>query len=74
MEERVLINTEYITLGQLLKLKNIINSGGQAKYFLNENNVKVNGILDNRRGKKLFNGDKVVINQNEGFLILKKDS
>ena len=32
MEEKVLINTEHITLGQLLKLKNIINSGGQAKY------------------------------------------
>lgn len=74
MEEKVLINTEYITLGQLLKLKNVINSGGQAKFFLNENSVKVNNVLDNRRGRKLFNGDKVVINQNKSFLILKKDS
>ena len=57
----ITIYTEYITLGQLLKIANIISSGGEAKYFLAENMPLVNGIEDNRRGRKLYKGDKVVI-------------
>lgn len=48
------INTEYITLGQFLKMANIISSGGQAKFFLSENKVFVDGELDQRRGRKLY--------------------
>lgn len=48
------INTEYITLGQLLKMTDIISSGGMAKAFLSMNDVYVNGELDNRRGRKLY--------------------
>ena len=59
--EKITIYTEYITLGQLLKIANIISSGGEAKYFLSCNKVLVNDIEDNRRGRKLYKGDKVVI-------------
>ena len=48
------INTEYITLGQSLKIANIISSGGEAKFFLSSNEVYVNNELENRRGKKLY--------------------
>ncbi len=48
------INTEYITLGQFLKIADIISSGGQAKFFLAENEVLVDGEIDNRRGRKLY--------------------
>lgn len=48
------INTEYITLGQFLKIANIISSGGEAKFFLSSNEVYVNNELENRRGKKLY--------------------
>ena len=48
------INTEFITLQQFLKIENIISSGGEAKYFLAENEVYVNGELENRRGRKLY--------------------
>ena len=48
------ITTEYITLGQLLKIENIIQSGGEAKIFLSTNIVLVNGELENRRGRKLY--------------------
>ena len=59
---------EYITLGVLLKIAGIIDTGGQAKYFLIENVVLVNGEEDNRRGRKLYHGDKIQV-QGQVFLI-----
>ena len=55
------LSDEYITLGQLLKDLGIISTGGQAKYFLQDNDVLLNGELENRRGKKLYPDDIVVI-------------
>ena len=55
------IETEYITLGQFLKLADFITNGGEAKFFLSENKVLVNGEEDNRRGRKLYDGDVVEI-------------
>lgn len=54
---KVKIKTEYITLGQLIKYLGIVSTGGEIKVFLVENTVFVNGNAENRRGKKLFNGD-----------------
>ena len=54
--ESVKITTEYITLGQILKYCSIINSGAMAKDFLLENEVKVNGEIETRRGRKLYPG------------------
>jgi ribosome-associated protein len=64
------ITTEYIELQMLLKLESIISSGGQAKYFLAENLVYVNGELEQRRGKKLYPGDKIKVLDQE-FIIEK---
>jgi ribosome-associated protein len=50
---------ELITLGQFLKHEGIIVTGGEAKWFLQENPVYLNGELENRRGKKLHHGDVV---------------
>ena len=55
------ITSEYITLGQFLKFSDIIQSGGEAKSFLASNKVLVNGEEDNRRGRKLRDGDEVII-------------
>ncbi|MBQ9899747.1 MAG: S4 domain-containing protein YaaA [Acholeplasmatales bacterium] len=66
----VKITTEYIELQMLLKMQDIITSGGQAKYFLQENDVFVNGELENRRGKKLYPGDKIKV-LNQEFIIQK---
>ena len=59
---------EYITLGVLLKIAGVIDTGGQAKFFLSENVVLVNGEEENRRGRKLYHGD-VIRAQNHTFLI-----
>lgn len=54
---------EYVTLNVVLKLTGIISTGGQAKFYLQENEVLVNGEPDNRRGRKLYPGDVVITNQ-----------
>ncbi len=55
------INTEYITLGQALKMTDTISSGGMAKWFLSEHEVFVNGEAEDRRGKKLRHDDVINI-------------
>ena len=50
-----------ITLGKFLKYKNIIGTGGEAKWFLSEHEVFLNGEAANRRGKKLYDGDELII-------------
>ncbi|SPJ42719.1 conserved hypothetical protein [Leuconostoc carnosum] len=61
MTKNVKITTEYITLTQLLKEENIISSGGQAKYYLMDFPVMLNGEEENRRGKKLYDHDQIII-------------
>jgi ribosome-associated protein len=46
-------------------MENYISSGGQAKYFLLENKVFVNGEEENRRGRKLRVGDIILIDKEE---------
>ena len=53
------IHTEYITLGQLLKLTDTIASGALAKQYLAEFTPVVNGEPENRRGRKIRPGDEV---------------
>jgi ribosome-associated protein len=68
--QQVKIDTEFITLGQFLKLADVIQSGGMAKFFLQEYDVFINGEQDQRRGRKLRNGDKIVIPNFGEFVII----
>ena len=54
------LNKEYITLAQLLKICDVVSSGGEAKIYLSEYGVLLNGQPENRRGKKIYQGDVVV--------------
>ena len=59
--DKITIHSEYITLGQFLKFADVISTGGMVKYALEEFEIYVNDIQEQRRGKKLYPGDKVVI-------------
>ena len=50
---------EFIKLGQALKKAGLVESGVDAKFVIQDGLVKVNGEVDTRRGKKLYNGDVV---------------
>ena len=54
-------------LDQFLKWKNLVSSGGEAKVLINNGAVKVNGVIETRRGRKLNKGDKVIFLKNELF-------
>ncbi|GEL76320.1 S4 domain-containing protein YaaA [Tenuibacillus multivorans] len=73
MPEKIDIDTEEITLGQFLKLANIIDSGGMAKVFLKEFDVYVNGEKDDRRGRKLNIHDVIEIEEVGSFQVERAD-
>ena len=57
----VKITSEYITLGQFLKFVSIIGNGSEAKIYLANNIVYINDIEDARRGRKIYPGDVVKV-------------
>lgn len=71
MKKIVEINTDYITLGQFLKHVDLISSGGMAKWYLSEHSVFLDGELEIRRGKKIYHGSVISI-ENEGQFIIKQ--
>ena len=51
--------TDFIKLDQFLKLVGVVDTGGQAKLLIQDGQVRVNGTIELRRGRKLVNGDRV---------------
>ena len=70
MKQQVILKTEFMMLGQMLKEVTVISSGGQAKWYLAENTVLVDGEPENRRGRKLYPGDVIVIDEVGEFVIV----
>lgn len=57
----VKINTEFIKLDSFMKFAGITVMGSEAKMLIQNEEVKVNGEVEVRRGKKIFKGDKVEV-------------
>jgi ribosome-associated protein len=57
----VAIRGDMIRLGQLLKLADVVDSGGELKALLAEAEIRVNGESENRRGRQLHPGDVVTV-------------
>ena len=64
--EIIKLRDEYIKLGQALKACNLVESGVDAKFVIQDGLVKVNGQVEVQRGKKLVDGDIVEF---EGYTI-----
>lgn len=62
---KVKITTDFITLGQLLKITDWISSGGEAKIAVKTLKIYVNGEKEDRRGRKLYPNDKIQIENKE---------
>jgi ribosome-associated protein len=58
-KREVPIRGEMIRLGQLLKLADLVDSGGEARDLLESEDVLVNGERETRRGRQLHPGDVV---------------
>lgn len=64
------INTDFIKLDQALKFANVVESGAFAKEVIQDGFVRVNGMVETRRGKKLYDGDSFSFD-GEDFVIKK---
>jgi len=53
------VSGKYIELYKLLKLANLVASGGEAKMVIEDLMVSVNGVIETRKRNKLKNGDIV---------------
>lgn len=69
--EEIYIRDDFIKLGQALKLAGLVESGVEAKEVIQDGLVKVNGVIDTRRGKKLVADDEVSFDGNS-FVIKKR--
>lgn len=63
--EIIKLREDFIKLGQALKCANLVEDGVEAKYVIQDGLVKVNGEVDVRRGRKLYDGDIVSFDGNE---------
>ncbi len=69
--EEIYIRDDFIKLGQALKLAGLVESGVEAKEVIQDGLVKINGVIDTRRGKKLVADDEVSFDGNS-FVIKKR--
>ena len=59
-----------LLLDSFLKFENLIESGGSVKFFLEDVPVFINNEQDNRRGRKLYPGDIISIEEFGEFIIV----
>lgn len=57
--EIIKLRDEFIKLGQALKAAGLVESGVNAKEVIVQGLVVVNGEIETRRGRKLYDGDEV---------------
>lgn len=60
--ETIKLKDDFIKLGQALKFAGLVESGVDAKFAIQDGLVKVNGEAEERRGRKLYDGDIVEFN------------
>lgn len=60
--KEVLIRREPVELFKLLKFEGLVGSGGEAKFVISEGMVRVNGVVETQKRKKIMAGDIVVFN------------
>lgn len=66
----ITIKTDYIKLNQLLKLASILSNGADYKIWILDNVVKQNDIQVTERGKKIYKGDILSINDTDFIKVL----
>ncbi|MBL1215710.1 MAG: RNA-binding S4 domain-containing protein [Ignavibacteriae bacterium] len=52
-----------IELYQILKVEELVNSGGEAKQYIADGKVMINNSVETRKRKKVFAGDFITFNE-----------
>ena len=69
MEVQIRETDDFIKLGQALKKAGLVGSGVEAKEVIQNGEVEVNGEVDTRRGRKLYDGYRVSFNGEELVIV-----
>lgn len=70
-KKNIVVDSLPIRLGQFLKYVNMVQDGIEAKFIILNGQVKVNGVIETRRGRKLHASDIVQVEDGDTFLIVK---
>ena len=57
--KEIKVETDLIKLDSFMKWAAIVSSGAEAKMYIQNGEVKYNGEIETRRGKKIFKGDVI---------------
>lgn len=68
--EEIILRDDFIKIGQAIKAAGLVESGVEAKIVIQDGEVKVNGVVETQRGKKLFGGE--VVEYNGSSILIKK--
>lgn len=68
--DEIILRDDFIKLGQAIKAAGLVESGVEAKIVIQDGEVKVNGVVETQRGKKLFGGE--VVEYNGSSILIKK--
>ena len=68
--QTIVLREDFIKLGQALKAAGLVEDGVEAQIEIQEGNVLVNGEVDTRRGRKLYDNDVVEFNGEQ--ILIKK--
>lgn len=55
------LDRDYVELKQLLKLADLVTSGGEAKMIIADGQVTVDGVVELRKACKIRGGQQVVL-------------
>lgn len=70
--QTIIINKEPVELFKILKFEGIVGSGGEAKTVISEGMVKLNGVVETQKRKKIVSGD-VIEFMDQSFKITLED-
>lgn len=68
------ITTDFIRLDQALKLSGVVQTGGQAKLLIQAGRVKVDGVVETHRGRKIYDQAVIDVDGREVFRIVRSVS
>ena len=67
------MSEDFIKLDQFLKITQVVQSGGEAKQIIRNGEVSVNGEMELRRGRKLYDQDVVTVDETTFVVQLSTD-
>ena len=63
------IDTEFIKLDSFLKFTGASTLGSEAKFYIKNGDIKVNGEVEIRRGRKLYKSDRIEFQEEEYIIV-----